>query len=174
MAYSVVILSSVAAKNVDAFNKTAKFAGGALENGNVISLGAKSSTAGESDVYIAATPATASLETANYYMVYEAPIPLISSKYKGISDDPREFNIATSTVFNCYKPQVGDELIISEDGIAGSKSTNTYIVPANDTGELTWAANTTGVSLGYELDGTTFISVGSTRVTAYKFKCVKA
>jgi hypothetical protein len=173
MAYSILIPSSVAAKNIDALNKTAKCTAGALENGNVVKLGAISSTAGENDVYLASTPATATLATDIFYMVYEAPIPLINSKYKGISDDPREFNIAANTVFNCQKPMIGDEIILSEDGLGGSKSSNTYIIPANDTGELAWAADASTTSLGYLLTATTFISVGSTRVVAYKFRCVK-
>jgi hypothetical protein len=173
MAYGVCVLSSVAAKNIDALNKTAKFAGGALENGNVVVLGAKSATSGESDVYVASTPETSTLTTDIFQMVYEAPIPLINSKYKGLTDDPREFNIAAGTVFSCYKPVVGDEIVLTAGGLAGDKSTNEYIVPANNTGKLTWAANATSASLGYKLEGTTWISIGNARVTAYKFRCVK-
>lgn len=174
MSYSIAILGSVAAKNIDSLNKTAKYASGALENGNVIVLGAKSTTAGEGDVFTASLPATATLATDIFYMVYEAPVPVVNSKYKGITDDPREFNIAAGTAFNCYKPMVGDEIVLSTDGVDGTKSTNTYIVPANETGKLTWAANLTGVSLGYKLLGDTTISVGNERVTAYKFLCVLA
>jgi hypothetical protein len=174
MAYSIAILGSVAAKNIDSLNKTAKYASAALENGNVVVLGDKSTAAGESDVFVAGLPATATLTTDIYYMVYEAPIPVTASKYKGLTDDPREFNIAAGAIFNCYRPFVGDEIVLSEDGIAGEKSTNTYIAPANGTGELTWAANTTGASLAYKLEGATVISVGNERVTSYKFTCVKA
>jgi hypothetical protein len=174
MSYGVAILSSVAAKNIDALNKSAKFTAGALENGSVISLGAKSSVAGEGDVYVAATPATATLGTDIFYMVYEAPIPVLNGKFKGLTDDPREFNIEAGKVFNCQKPMIGDEIILTADAVAGTKGSNGFVAPVNNTGKLTWAANTTGASLAYALDGTTFISIGNERVTAYKFKCVKS
>ena len=171
---SVVILSSVAAKNVDAFNKSGKHATVAVENGNVVVPGAKSTVAGEGDVYVCTTPATAGLATDIFHMVYEAPVPVVNGKYKGITDDPREFDVPAGTVFNMYKPQVGDELVLTADSIAGTKGTNTHIKPANGATKLTWAADATGVSLAYKLEGTTFVSIGNERVTAYKFRCVKA
>jgi len=171
---AILILSSVAAKNVDAFNKSGKHATVAVENGNVVVIGDKSTTAGEKDVFVCTTPATATLATDIFYMVYEAPVPVVSSKYKGITDDPREFSIPAGDIFNMYKPQVGDEIILSDDGIGGTQSTNTYIAPANATCELTWIGSLDTVSLGYKLEATTFISVGNERVTAYKFTCVKA
>jgi len=174
MAYSILINASIAAKNIDSYVKSAKYAGGALENGNVVVLGDKSTTAGESDVFVASLPATDTLNAVVYYMVSEAPIPLVGGKYKGITDDPREFNIAANTIFNVVKPSIGDEIILSEDGIAGTKGANTHIIPANNTGELTWADNITGVTLAYKLEKTTYISVGNERVAAYKFTCVKA
>lgn len=174
MAYSILINASIAAKNIDSFVKSAKYANGALENGNVVVLGDKSATASEGDVYMASLPADPTLGTATYYMVSEAPIPVVGGKYKGITDDPREFNIPANTVFTVVKPTVGDEIILSEDGIAGTKGENTYIIPANGTAELTWSSDISGVSLAYKLEGTTFISVGNERVTAYKFTCVKA
>lgn len=174
MAYSILINASIAAKNIDSFVKSAKYASGALENGNIVVLGAKSTVAGEKDVYEASLPATASLTTDIFYMVSEAPIPVVGGKYKGITDDPREFNIATGTVFNVVKPTVGDEIVLSVDGVAGTKGTNTFIAPANGTGKLTWAADATTASLAYKLDATTYISVGNERVIAYAFKCVKA
>lgn len=174
MAYSILVNASIAAKNIDSFVKSAKYASGALENGNVVVLGAKSTTAGETDVYVTVLPATATLTTDIFYMVSEAPIPVVGGKYKGITDDPREFNIAANTVFNVVKPTVGDELVLSVDGIAGTKGANTFIAPANGTGKLTWAADATGASLAYKLEATTYISVGNERVTAYTFRCVKA
>jgi hypothetical protein len=180
MAYSVLNAGNIMAQHIDSLVKNAVCAS-ALENGNVITLGALSATAGEEEVYVAATPATATLTTAIFYMVNEPAIPVLGTthQFKGLVDDPTEFNIAANTVFTCYRPQVGDEIIISEDGLAGSRSTNTYVAPANNTGELTWAADTSGASLAYELVETTYIKIPgatfyNTRKTAYKFRCVKA
>ena len=180
MAYSVLNAGNIMAQHIDSLVKNAVCAS-ALENGNVITLGALSATAGEEEVYVASTPVTDTLSTAIFYMVNEPAIPITGTthQFKGLVDDPTEFNIAANTVFTCYKPQVGDEIIISEDGLAGSKSSNTYVVPADNTGELTWAADAASTSLGYELVEATYIKIpGSTfydtRKTAYKFRCVKA
>ena len=170
MSKSVLILSSVMAQNVDSLIKSGVHATANLQNGFVVALGEKSTTTGMKDVYTVATPATATLSSDDFYMVYEAFIPVVNGKYKGITDDPREFEIPKGTVFNMFKPQVGDEIVLT--AVAGTKGENTYIVPANETCQLTWAANTTGVSLAFKLEGTTFVSIGNERVTAYKFRCV--
>jgi hypothetical protein len=176
--YGVLIPGAIQATNNDSLVKSAKCAS-ALENSNVVSLGALSTTAGEDEVYVAATPATASLDTAIYYMVNEPVNVLTDSKYLGLNDDPRNFNIAANKIFSCYKPKVGDEIMISADGLGGSKASNTLIIPADNTGELTWGASATGVSLAYELIDTITQSIPegqfyNTRVTFYKFLCVKA
>lgn len=172
MAYSILIAGQVAATNTDSLVKSAKCAS-ALENGNVVTLNELSTTSGESEVYMAATPVTATL-TNVIYMVDEPINVLINSIYSGLTDDPREFNIAANKIFRATKPMVGDEIIISEDGLAGTKSTNTYVIPADDTAELTWGSSIASVSLAYELKETTSITVGNNKVTAYKFTCVKA
>lgn len=179
MAYSVLIPGAIAAKNVDAYNKFAVYSSAIVENGNIVKLGALSTNSGEAEVYVAATPATATLATDIFYMVNEPAIPVVDSKYKGLIDDPTAFAVAAGKVFGVFRPQVGDEIIISEDGLAGTKSTNTFVVPANNTLDLTWAASSSGVSLAYELVETTFITIPSAtfyggRKTAYKFRCVAA
>lgn len=175
--YAVLIPGAIAAKNIDSMTKFAKYTLGAVENGNVLKLGALSSTAGEGEVFLAATPATSTLATDLFYMVYSPPIPVTNSQFKGLSDDPSDFNMAANTVFTVFRPMVGDEIIITEDGLAGTKSTNTFVVPANGALELTWAAASSGVSLAWELIETTFVNIPNGtfyggRKTAYKFRCV--
>ena len=174
MAKSVLIPCSIAADHVGSYVKSGKHATVAVENGHVVLRGAKSTTAGESDVYVTTTPATANLAAGDYYIVYDSPIPTVDSKYKGITDDPREFSIPATKTFSMFKPQVGDEIIITVDGLTGTKSSNTFVVPADGTTLLTWAANASSTSIGFELEGTTFVSIGNTRVVAYKFRCAKA
>ena len=172
MAKSVVILSSVAAKNVDAFVKSGMHKGSALENGNVVALGDKLDSAGEKDVYEVTTPATSGLDSDIFYMVYEPPMPVVAEKYKGLTDDPREFDIPKDKVFNMFKPQVGDEIIVSEDGLDGSEAD--YAKPHDGEKDLTFSADTSGVTLAWKNEGETFISIGNERVKAYKLVCVKA
>jgi len=174
MAKSVVILASVAAKNIDSLNKSGVYAGGALENGHVVAIGAKSTTDGQKDVYTVTLPNDDTLDSADFFIVYEAPVPVVGGKYKGITDDPREFEIPAGTVFNMFKPTKEDEIIISADGIGGTKGSNTHVAPANGTGKLNWTSDISGVSLALVYEGDTFISIGNERVDAYRFRVVKA
>ena len=179
MAKSVVILASVAAKNIDSLNKSGVYAGGALENGHVVAIDTKSTTDGQKDVYTVTLPESNTLNSADFFIVYEAPVPVVGGKYKGITDDPREFEIPAGTVFNMFKPTKEDEIIISADGIGGTKenSTNgshTHVAPAGGTGKLTWTSSIGNVSLALVYEGDTFISIGNERVAAYRFRVVKA
>jgi hypothetical protein len=174
MAYSILIAGMIAANQTDAFIKSVKNEYNAMENGNVVVLAGNSTVSGEGEVALAATPVTATLATDVFYMVNEPVNVLVNSVYSGLIDDPRDFNIAVNKIFAAYKPQVGDEIILSTDGLAGTKGTNAYVVPANGALELTWASSFSAVSLAYQLLATTSISVGNTRVVAYKFRCIKA
>lgn len=174
MSYSVVVLKSVAAQNVGSLNKTGKHATVALENGHVVVLGDKSTARGDDDVFKVTTPATASLTTDTFYMVYDAPAaPELGGKYR-ISSDPRDYNIAAGKEGSIYRPMVGDEIAISVDGVGGTKGGNVYVSPVDAATKMEWVANTTSASLVYELLGDTFIPVGNTRVDAYHLMCVKA
>jgi len=173
MAYSVLIAGEIAAKNIDSLNKFGK-AAVAVENGHVVALGNKSNVKGENDVYNVNVPATATLATDIFYMVNEPVNVLVNGKYSGLTDDPREFNIPAGKVFTMYKPMVGDEVVITVDGLTGTKGANTYIAPADGTTKLTWTDDISGVSLAYKYVGTAYVSIGNERVPAYRFVCVKA
>jgi len=171
MSYSVLIAGEIAAKNIDSLNKFGK-ANFAVENGHVVALGNRSDVKGENDVYNVNVPATATLATDIFYMVNEPVNVLVNGKYSGLTDDPREFNIPAGKVFTMYKPMVGDEVVITVNGIDGNK--NDYIAPAVGNTKLTWTDNISNVSLAYKHVGDTFVSIGNERVDAYRFICVKA
>ena len=173
MAYSVLIPGAIAAKNTDAFVKTAKCTG-AVENGNIVRLTEVSTASGENEVYIAATPTSATLDTDVFYMVNDPVNVLVSSVYAGLIDDPREFNIAALKVFSCYKPMVGDEIVISEDGFTGTRTTETHAIPADGDLQLNWSSSISSVSLAYQYLEDYNISIGTEKLTAYKLLCVKA
>ena len=175
--YAILQPGAIAAANTDSLTKFAKYTLSAVENGNVLTLGALSSVAGEHEVFIAATPATGTLATAIYYMVLEPAIPVTNAQFKGLSDDPSDFNIAASKIFTVFKPKIGDEIIMSADGISGS--VNTYAIPANAALELAFSASASGVTLAWQVIETTFINVPSSnfytgRKIAYKLLCVAA
>lgn len=172
MAYSILIAGQIAANHSDSLNKTAKCET-ALENANLIRLTSISSTSGEDEVYVASSPVSGSLDTDVFYMVNNPVNVLVSSKYAGLTDDPREYNIAASTIFACYKPMVGDEIAVSEDGFATERVSETHAIPAIGSVELNWSDTITDVSLAYQYMDSYNIPVGSTRVTGYKLLCVK-
>jgi len=172
MNYSVLIAGEIAAKNIDSLNKFGK-AAVAVENGHVVALGDKSNVKGENDVYNVNVPTTNTRASDIFYMVNEPVNVLVNGKYSGLTDDPREFNIPAGKVFSMFKPMIGDEVVITEDGLAGNKDNNTHVIPANGT-KLTWATNISDVSLAYNYVGDTYVSIGNERVSAYRFICVKA
>ena len=173
MSYSVLIAGEIAAKNIDSLNKFGK-AAVAVENGHVVALGDKSNAKGENDVYNVNVPADDTLASDIFYMVNEPVNVLVNGKYSGLTDDPREFNIPAGKKFTMYKPMIGDEVVITTDGLAGTKGSNAYAVPADGTTKLTWTNDISGVSLAYKYVGDTYVSIGNERVAAYRLICVKA
>ena len=175
MSYSVLIAGEIAAKNIDSLNKFGN-ANFAVENGHVVALGEKSTAKNEAFVYTVKKPADATLATDIFYMVNEPVNVLVNGKYSGLTDDPREFNIPAGKKFTMYKPMIGDEVVITEDGLNGTRYDNTYVyvVPTNNTTKLTWATDASNVSLAYKYVSYTYVSIGNERVPAYRFICVKA
>jgi len=178
MTHNILIQRMVGAKDVSIWNRSAVHASVAFDNGNLLSLGAFSTTDGEREVFSAAVPATATL--ANLWMVYTPEINLTidgTKVFKGINVDPQDFYIPALTVMDVFKPQVGDILTMTADGIAtGSGAESAYAVAADGVKTLTWAAAAiSGLTFAYRR--TEFISIGtgginSQRVTAYTLECV--
>lgn len=175
MAHGVLIQNDVQAMNIDAFVRSAVCATTDIDNGNVVALTGISSTAGQGEVWVAATPATANLN-AGLWMACEPEVVVTvsgTSKYKGIDPDVRNFYNAKGEVFTVNKLEVGDIVTLTDDALAGTKSTNTYVVATNNTAKLTWSADAiSGLSL--KLIDTTYISIadgsiGTQRTTAYRF-----
>jgi len=171
MAYGVLIQNKVQASDVDALNRPAKCAS-AVENGMVFNLLTVSSTTGEEEVWVATAPATGAL--SNLWMAYEPEVNITDSKYKGLDPDPRNFIIPATKVFSAFRPQLGDIITLTGDVLTGSA--NDYAVATDADFQLNWGASAvSGLSL--KLIETTYISIGlgsigTQRVTAYKFEVV--
>ncbi len=177
MAHNVMVPNAVAAMNIDAFNRSGVCAS-AVDNGNLVVLSALSATAGESEVWTALVPSTANGLTG-LWMVGEPEVVVTDSKYKGLDPDPRNFFVAATKVFSCFRPQIGDIITMTADGLAGTKSTNTFVNATDTTGGLKplWGATQTASVFSMKLLETTYISIGTgaidnQRVTAYKFQVV--
>ena len=181
MSNSIFDPSLVAAKNIDALNKTC-VSSSTLYNGNIITLGALSTTRQQGDVFTAGTPATATLLTALFAIVSN-PILVETTQgtlvYRGLNDDPRNYQINIGELFNVIIPKKGDEFKISVDGVTGTYNASTaqYLVPANGTSVLTWAGSATLSSVAVAFlctNASDFISVGNVpRVNAYRMLCVQ-
>jgi hypothetical protein len=83
--------------------------------------------------------------SSNIWMAYSPEIVTVvtasGKKYKGIDPDPRDFTNISGDVFDAFKPQVGDIITITSDGITGTKGSNTYAVATNGQYALAWASS---------------------------------
>lgn len=178
MSHNILIENAVASQNVDAWNRSA-VAEVDVDNGNIVILSGLSATAGEGEVWSALTPSTSDGLTG-VWMVYQPELVESGTRlYRGLDPDPRNFYIPAGTVFSCFKPQLGDIVTMTADGLAGTKSTNTFVNATNSTGGLkpVWGSTQTASVFSMKLLETTYISIGtgaidSQRVTAYKFAVV--
>jgi len=174
MAKSILIPTLTTAKNVDALNRS--FIGEVdLDNGNVFGKGELSANANESQVY----EATAPEELTGLWMAYSPEDVVLTdglgNQFKVGTLDPRAFTNTAGVVFSGFKPQVGDLVLISADGIEGEAAA--YAVAAAGSNKLKFAAAAVE-GLSFKVVETTYISVasanniGSQRVTAYLLECV--
>ena len=178
MAKSILIPSLVAAKNVDSYNRSFKSTTADIDNGNVFGKGDLSTAADESQVYGVTQPATGSL--SDLYMAFTAEDVVISdelgNQFKVGNLDPRSFTNKAGLVFSGFKPQEGDIIVISADGISGTA--DDYVVAANGAYKLAFAS-AAGAGLTFKVIETTYISlasannIGSQRIKAYKLECVQ-
>ncbi len=177
MSYGIIIPAKIAAENVDSKNRSAVSAL-AYENGSIGTLSGKSATEGESEVWTMIAPATGAGLTYNW-MVYQPEIVDTvsgSHTYRGIDPDPRDFRNEIGSIFSVFQLSLGDLVELSADAIAGTISSNTFIVATNAAQKLTWASSAvSGTSL--KLVATKYISIGlgsigTQRITSYLFEVV--
>lgn len=177
MAHNIMVKNATVSMNVDAYNRSA-VAAVDVDSGNIVILTGLSATAGEGEVWTAVTPSTSDGLTG-VWMAGEAEVVLTDSKYRGLDPDPRNFYFLATKTFSVFKPKVGDIVTMSADGIAGTKSTNTFANATDTTGGLkpVWGATQTSSVFSMKLRKTTYISIGtgaidSQRVTAYQFEVI--
>ncbi len=180
MTHAVLIPEAIAAMNVDSFNRSAVYAGGTLDNGNILSLTTRSATAGEGEVFTAVAPASGTAVTG-LWMVYSGDeLVVTNAQYKGLDPDPRNFFTATGKVVSVYKPQIGDIILLTADAFdTGSGAGSAYANAVDGSGvKLKWAAAIGTGCLSYKLlSATKYISlatggIDTQRVLAYELECV--
>jgi hypothetical protein len=173
--HAVLIPNAVQAKDIDALNRSAKCSVSNLDNGNVVRLGTGvSSTSGEREVFLAATP-NASAPTG-LWMVGEPEVVITNAQYKGLDPDPRNFYNTAGDVFTVFKPKKYDIITLTADAFSNSRTTETYVDVASGYHTLAWASSSTSATM-FKLLETTTIPIssgapGSNRVTAYRLECI--
>ena len=172
MAHAIMIPSLVMAKDVDSLNRSF-VATVDLDNGNVINLGAMSSTAGEGEVFVASTPTAAT--PTGLYMVGE-PEVVMTGVFKGLDPDVRNYYVPANTIATCFKIKKGDIVRLSADAMSNAVSTNTF-VNVQASGKLVWASTSTSATL-FKLVEAVTIPIGGgapslTRgVAAYRLEAI--
>lgn len=115
MANTVLVLSRIAADNVDAYNRSAICSEDVM-NGTVVTLESGfSETAGKEFVWTA-TPLGDAGKHAQYWMACAPEVNVLadgSLLYKGISVDPRNYTNVKNTEFDVFSVQIGDCVQIS-------------------------------------------------------------
>lgn len=172
MAHAVMIPSAVMAKNVDSLVRSIKSAS-ALDNGNIVNLGAISSTDGEGEVWVASTPTAAT--PTGVWMVGEPEVVMTDAKYKGIDPDPRNFFVPAGDVATAFKVKKYDIVRLTDDAFSNTR-TNHGFANVQATGELLWATTESAATL-FKLAEVTTLAIGggypgAGRVTAYRLEAI--
>jgi frataxin-like iron-binding protein CyaY len=179
MTYGIAVLNKVQASDVDSLNRVARSAT-AIENGMVMQLATRSSTDGESEVWVGTVPsATAGLQ--NLWMAYSPEVVTTvsgSNSFKGLDSDPGNFINAIGDMIDVFKPQIGDIITLTGDVLTtGTGAASTHVVATAADFQLVWANGAvSGLSLKYL--ATTYISkptgaISETqRVVAYLLEVV--
>lgn len=166
---TVVIPGKMASTNVDSFLKSVQYSA-TMDNGSHIVLGAPVS--GQHDVY---TAALATDVTKQEVLIVESPVLVEINGYRIDIQDPSQFTNAANRPARARHLKVGDEIKITADGITGSPAVNGYAVPVNGSLKLAAAADLTGGTvIAYEIVDNATVSIGQTRVAAYKLRVVKS
>jgi len=169
MSYGVMIPVAIAATNVDAWNRSCICPTSVLENGGVVGLLAKSSTAGESELWTASIPATTNLPYD--WIVYD-PELVMTGYYRGLDPDVRNYVIPENQTFSAFKPQVHDLILMDADCFTAARVANTFAGTVDAQVQLVWTATQTASALALHYLATQYISFGTgamdnQRVEAY-------
>jgi len=169
---TVLMPTLVAAKNVDSYNASFIDTENDIENGAIIAAGDYS----EEQVYEVAEVE----DLHNLFMVFSPEDTILTdgagNEYKIGINDPRTFTNVKGKVFSAFRPQVGDKILISAEGIEGDAAE--YAVAAAGKNKLQFASAAVD-GLSYKvLNDSAYISIGgataigSQRVEAYLLECV--
>jgi hypothetical protein len=170
--HSILILNKAAAMDVSAYNRPAYYTHD-IDNGGVFRLDSLLGTTGCEVWNVTLSNGSA----ADLWMAYSPEVNTASigtKKFRGLTQDQQDFYISACTVFDAFKPQVGDILTLTADAFSTTRTTETYANSADNSADLVWAATQTGSALSLKIiDVTTIAKPDGTlgdeqALTAYK------
>ena len=177
MSYGVMIPVAIAATNVDAWNRSciAYPAEGVFENGGIVGMTTMSTASGETELWYAYKPVSATLPYV--WMVYD-PELVWTNSYRGLDPDVRNYTIAEGRVFSAFLPQVHDLVLMSADCFANGRAAYTFANALNTVPQLTWDTTQAG-SYAFSMKwlATQYISIGTgamdnQRIDAYLMEVI--
>ena len=179
MSNSVMIPNATAATNIDSYNRTGVSAL-TLYNGNLVGLSTYGAASGEAEVFTAITPNSGTSGLKDLWMVYD-PELVWTGSYRGLDPDVRNFVITAGNVFSMFKPQPGDIITITEDGLSTGTGPADLFIKATDAAGVKpiWVHAVDLTVFCAKYIALTYISIGTgamdnQRVTAYQLEVVSA
>ena len=183
MAYGVIVESRIQATNIDALNRTAQ-ATVAVAGGGLVNL-AESGVQGN-EVWTATAPASDAL--GGLWIAYNPAEHLtdVNGKlFAGLSADPRDYTNIANRPFDCFKPQVGDEIDITVDCVDNTASSAVAgDILESKAGQTTFTrvAAATGATAGSTAFEIEYVGVepfpqsgiGMESVKMFRCKCIQA
>lgn len=182
MSYGVIVESRIQATNVDALNRTAQ-ATVPVAGGGVVALTAP--TTYGNDVWTASKPADGAL--GGLWVAYNPSEHLTEvngKQFAGLSKDPRDYANLANRPFDCFKPQIGDEVVFTIDCVdstsASAVAEDILEAKAGQT-ILTRVAAATGATAGstaFKIENVGVMpfpqaGIGMEQVTVYRCVCVQ-
>lgn len=115
MAKGYIIEANIAAKNIEALNRTAVCESD-VDGGTLVTLGAFAD---------GAFTATKSSSGEGLYMAYNPAEHLTEvdgEVYAGLSKDPRKYTNLKNRPFSVFKPQIGDIIVFTDGNLASGQT----------------------------------------------------
>ena len=178
MSNAVIVTSRCANENVDALNRVAQSATD-MQNGTPLAL-AWSTTAGSA--VFTATQAEAG--ASGVWLAYSPEVNklVVGKTWGGL--DPRNFTNLANVPFDCFKPQVGDIILVTKDFFASTKDpatvTGATVVELTANGfEAKVSATASYAGIGFKIGRTDSMTIASQNVltaegvTAYYLECTQ-
>lgn len=148
MAHGLIIESKIAAKDIDALNRSA-VAKIDVDGGNLVALTAPTKVG--DDVWTAEAPKAGSL--GDLWIAYnptDRHIEVEGRKFAGLIEDERAYTNLAGKTFDVFKPKAGDEIEISVDAIDNVASLVAGDFLEAKAGQTKWTrvAKATGATAG--------------------------